>query len=383
MAYGKLSQILMGAPQMLGPVPPGGLRGGGSLAQLLTPGLDMGGGMGQGQFPTAPGSASPFTPEPFDLFAPENALPIAGQLLAGRSNAEGIGGAFTTGGELYGAHKGRNKALSELSSIDPQMARFAAAGAPLDKLWGATLKKQGMDGSTTYGKTPIYGTDPETGKTVLGTIGDDGTFKKIDTGGFDIGQGVDKIDLGTQWGLVNKRTGDLVGYMPKDVAGEAAQKEAGKGQGEALAAYQSMTAKMPGLEGVVRNLDSLSEQATYTWAGQMTDAARRQMGAEPRESAVARQTYISMVDNQILPLLRDTFGAQFTQKEGETLRATLGNPDLHPKEKQAVLKAFIEQKRRDVEALAAQTGAPVPPQAPSPDGGQVRRKYNPTTGRLE
>jgi hypothetical protein len=142
---------------------------------------------------------------------------------------------------------------------------------------------------------------------------------------------------------------------------------AGKGIGEAQATYQSMISKMPGLEYTVKRLDDLAERATYTLAGQGLDAGIRQLGMEPREAAVARADYISTVDNQILPLLRDTFGAQFTQKEGETLRATLGNPDVSPKEKQAILKSFIEQKRRDIEALARQTGQTAPAQG----GGSV------------
>jgi hypothetical protein len=101
----------------------------------------------------------------------------------------------------------------------------------------------------------------------------------------------------------------------------------------------------------------------------MYDLGRKQIGMDPREAAVARAEYISTVDNQVLPLLRDTFGAAFTQKEGDTLRATLGDPDKSPQEKQVVLKSFIEQKRRDLQALAAQSGqAPV---APPSTGGSV------------
>lgn len=132
--------------------------------------------------------------------------------------------------------------------------------------------------------------------------------------------------------------------------------ERGKQEGEAQASLESIRSKMPGLESVVRELDGLAEKATYTLAGQGRDILRRQMGASPTEGATSRARYIAMVDNQVLPLLRDTFGAQFTQKEGETLRATLGNADLSPQEKQQVLKSFIEQKRRDVEALVSRTG---------------------------
>lgn len=138
---------------------------------------------------------------------------------------------------------------------------------------------------------------------------------------------------------------------------------AAKAKGEDAATAESLESKMPGLEEVVQKLDELSEKATYTYGGQALDWSRKQLGMDPREAAVARSEYIAMVDNQVLPLLRDTFGAQFTQAEGETLRNTLGDPDKSPTEKQAVLKAFIEQKRRDIEALNVRTGRDAAPAA--------------------
>jgi hypothetical protein len=153
----------------------------------------------------------------------------------------------------------------------------------------------------------------------------------------------------------------------------AAGAKRGAATGEAQASLASLRSKMPGLEAVVRDLDELSEKATYTLAGQAVDYMRRQAGAEPREAAVARKQYISMVDNQILPMLRDTFGAQFTQKEGESLKATMGDPDASPKEKQAVLKAFIEQKRRNIEAAAAEAGPSTAAPPPANGGWSIQR----------
>jgi hypothetical protein len=120
---------------------------------------------------------------------------------------------------------------------------------------------------------------------------------------------------------------------------------------ETQASFDSISSKMPGLKTVVDELGVLAEQATYTTAGKLWDDVVRETGNMPSEGALARAKYIAMVDNQVLPLLRDTFGAAFTVKEGETLRATLGDPNKHPEEKKAVLEAFIAQKMRDVAAL--------------------------------
>lgn len=170
--------------------------------------------------------------------------------------------------------------------------------------------------------------------------------------------------------------GTLIGRIPKDIKGAKRDERLGADQGDAAALLESMNSKMPGLEKVVGQLEALSDKATYTFAGQGVDAVRRQAGMEPREAAVARADYISMVDNQVLPLLRETFGAQFTVEEGKSLRATLGDPNKAPAEKKAVLRSFIEQKRRDVAALKARTGgATATP--------QKRLRFNPATGNLE
>jgi hypothetical protein len=169
--------------------------------------------------------------------------------------------------------------------------------------------------------------------------------------------------------------GETVRTIPKDIVGEEVAKAKGKAVGEAKTSLASLQSKMPGLETVVGQLEKLGDKATYTLAGQAVDFVNRQLGGEPREAAVARQEYISMVDNQILPLLRDTFGAQFTQKEGESLKATLGDPNVHPAEKKAVLRAFIEQKKRNIEAAAAEAAggsvAAAPPTQGVPQPGTV------------
>ena len=56
-----------------------------------------------------------------------------------------------------------------------------------------------------------------------------------------------------------------------------------------------------------------------------------------------------MIDNQVLPLLKATFGAAFTVSEGDKLSATLGDINLSPDEKDAALDAFIEQKMVEVD----------------------------------
>lgn len=207
--------------------------------------------------------------------------------------------------------------------------------------------------------TPTLGKGPD-GKPMLGVSSNFGNFRPLDTGGFEP-------------------------FSPYDKSYDrSAGGAAGKAQGEATANLDSMNANMPGLEATVKQLGTLSERATYTPGGKLVDTAMRWADMEPREAAVARTKYMAIVDNQVLPLLRETFGAQFTVQEGESLRATLGAPDATPTEKKAVLDAFIEQKRRNIAALAAQTGQPgMSGTVAPPAGGNTRLRFNPATGELE
>lgn len=136
-------------------------------------------------------------------------------------------------------------------------------------------------------------------------------------------------------------------YKPNIEREKLRAKERGKDE-DLLASMQS---KLPQLEATVRELGELGKVATYTRTGQLKDATLREFGAKMSEGAKARAEYIAKVNNQILPLLRDTFGAQFTEREGQTLKDTLGDPNKSPEEKDAVLNAFITQKRRDIGAL--------------------------------
>lgn len=149
----------------------------------------------------------------------------------------------------------------------------------------------------------------------------------------------------------------------------------GKTDAENAELYESVSSKMPGLKSVVDQLAALSDTATYSQSGQAMDAVKREFGVPVGQGAIDRASYIAIVDNQVLPLLKDTFGAAFTVQEGESLRATLGNPDLSPPEKKAVLDAFIEQKYRDVEAMRRK--------APGQNGGGQTFVYNPATRKLE
>ena len=113
---------------------------------------------------------------------------------------------------------------------------------------------------------------------------------------------------------------------------------------------------MPQLINVINKLSKLGETATYTGLGVARNTAMRELGLPVPQGAVDRREYISVVDNEILPLLRDTFGAQFTLKEGESLKSTLGDTGMSPEEKESVLRSFIQSKIQTLNSMSSELG---------------------------
>jgi len=171
---------------------------------------------------------------------------------------------------------------------------------------------------------------------------------------------------------LDKRRYESEKESPERLAKKKMAEESGKQRAEKEALLASMESKMPNLESVATKLSALGKDATYTYAGRTYDTAKRELGLDPSKGAIARAEYISTVDNEILPLLRDTFGAQFTQQEGESLKATLGDPNKSPAEKDAVLRSFIQTKKSSISGLKKELGKEAAPKAEGmPEGAKL------------
>lgn len=215
--------------------------------------------------------------------------------------------------------------------------------------------------------TPVYGQDPKTGETVLGAIGKDGTFKRIDTGGVKLSSGVEKVDLGTQWGILDKKTGQIAGYMPKDISGAESQKAQGKAQGEARAslptdilnAEQTVgqideLLKNPGLDAVVGPLDQF--RPSWMQGDQGRDALARYNQLKGRAFLQAYSTLKG--------------GGQITEIEGKKAEDAMARMDRSQGEKEfrQALSDFRDAVNQGVAKLRERAG--VAPQAAP--GGTTR-----------
>lgn len=132
-----------------------------------------------------------------------------------------------------------------------------------------------------------------------------------------------------------------------------AEKEAIE-RGDVLTDLSRMEAALPGLNDAVGQLRELATIATSTMGGKVFDFAAKELGFGSTKGATAKAKFIGIVNNQVLPLLKPTFGGSFSIQEGESLKATMGDPDASVEEKLVQLDAFIEQKQRDIKTKQAQ-----------------------------
>jgi hypothetical protein len=93
-----------------------------------------------------------------------------------------------------------------------------------------------------YSLTPQFGTDDK-GNTVMIQTGKSGTaIQTVLPPGVKLSSGVDKIDLGTTWGIIDKKTGQMVGQQAKDIEGKESAEERGKAKGLAQVALPNVIA---------------------------------------------------------------------------------------------------------------------------------------------
>ena len=277
----------------------------------------------------------------------------------------------------------------DLLAVTPNKGDQAAIMAIIKAQEGKLklLPKRTTDDGVEYGLTPQYVTTAD-GKLQMVQISKDGGPAKLVTlpEGAALQKGVEKLDLGTHFQWYNTLTGEKIGEpVPKENRQEAFDTAEGAAAGKQAVASRTELAEMernlPGLFVVADQLDKLAESATYTKGGVFYDEVLKQLGGDESPGAIARATYIAIVDNQVLPLLRQTFGAAFTKQEGDTLRATFGDARLSPQGKKAVLNAFISQKIRDVQSR----GGVVPETLPNviTGGGNTPDAFDPSKMSVE
>lgn len=156
-----------------------------------------------------------------------------------------------------------------------------------DKTTGSFTKlgsaPKATDGGGKYGLNPVWGVDPATNETRLGQLSSDGTFKVLDLPpSFQPSTGTGTVDLGSEVGTVDRRTGSIISRTPKDNRGASRDKELGKTDAGAISSLPSARSLSEQVDTQVQRLktDPYLDSMLGPWDSRTpnftTDAARVQ-----------------------------------------------------------------------------------------------------------
>ena len=143
-------------------------------------------------------------------------------------------------------------------------------------------------------------------------------------------------------------------FAPRLAAAIQTAKTKAESEGKVFSDLARAEAGLPAVKDLIIQLKDLSEISTSNLSGRAFNSVVRELGFGATEGGTARAKFIAIVDNTLLPLLKQTFGAAFTVSEANQLKATLGDPNLSAGERNAQLDAFIENKTNEVRGLKRQ-----------------------------
>ena len=155
-------------------------------------------------------------------------------------------------------------------------------------------------------------------------------------------------------GLIKaKQEGDLAKALidfssqPKELTPfeKAFQAEEGKKKAQYNQEYENQQALFENAQQIANELRYLADEATYSPFGRGLDGIAHTLGFGTPGS-VAREKYQQTINNELIPKLKQYLGGQFTEKEGEMLRQTLGDVNATPAEKKAAIDAFMFARER-------------------------------------
>ena len=245
------------------------------------------------------------------------------------------------------------------------------------------LNREAAGGNRRYGLNPIYGQDAQ-GNTVLGVLGDDGSFKPVDTGGVNISTGVDRVDLGTQWGLLDKRSGQMVGSIPKENYQEAFDTASGtndaKSAAEARANLPKVEDNATAILGMIESLstDPYLDSMVGPVSGRLPNVSADAARVQSKMDQIGGQAFL-----QAFETLRG--GGQISNVEGERATAALArlNTAQSPQDYRQALEELSTIVRTSLSRARRSAGSGSgnnPPPGASGDGWQdmggvrIRRK---------
>lgn len=255
--------------------------------------------------------------------------------------------------------------LTNKFGLSPEDAQ-AAAGNPSILNHYLKLAQAGGQEESVYG-TPIYGTDAN-GNTVLGVIGKDGSFKKLDTGGVTPTPGVQFRDFGTYQQGFGKGGQAVTPPIANDPRGVEREKSLGKAEGETIA---NMPGDIMAAEQSIAQIDQLmNHPGLASIVGPMDQYRPNWTMSDDGRDALARFNQIKgRAFLEAYSMLKG--GGQITEVEGLKAEQAMARLDRATSEQEfrRALADFRDAVQAGIQKLRQKAGAAIPGQPPAPAGG--------------
>jgi hypothetical protein len=245
------------------------------------------------------------------------------------------------------------------------MFQAELSGNPMD-MRGAGGGMAGGANQPKFGLNPVMGTDAS-GNRVAVQLSDTGEVKAVDFGeGFEIAPKYERLDLGDRFAFVDPLTREVVYTVPKNIAGEVAQRVEGKTAAEKLAAapgaLKSANQMLASIDGIIS--DPELDNATGLLSFVPVNVPGFNANVRARMDQLGGQAFLQAFES-----LKG--GGTITEIEGLKAEKAIARLSTAVKKEQYVealndLKAVVNSGIAGLKAMSAKT-----------------RTYNPSTGALE
>ncbi|WP_127089056.1 hypothetical protein [Aquabacter cavernae] len=223
-------------------------------------------------------------------------------------------------------------------------------------------KSRAAAGTPKYSLNATYGVD-ENNNPVMLQAGSDGTVKRsIMPPGVQASPKAIQVDAGTHYILLDPFTRQPVGQVPKDVSGEAREKERGKGEGEALTAIpgaKSMVDQVTAQINALKN-DPYLPSMLGPMASRLPNWSADSERVQSRMSQLQGGAFL-----QAREMLKG--GGAITDYEGQKAEQAFArlNAAQNPKDYMEALDDFQAAVTQGLAKLQARAGAAAFPAAPA------------------
>lgn len=240
-----------------------------------------------------------------------------------------------------------------------------------------------------FGLQPFWGVDEQSNPVPMQLNNRGGVQRIPMPEGVNPAGQFEKVDLGTEYVLIDRQTRQPTARIPKNVAGKAAAEKAGTDIGGAVATAPGALAAA---DQITRHLDELEKHPGLTLGTGLTAWTSAIPGSPMADFEARRQQIQGQAFLQQYQALRG--GGAITEAEGAKASAALARLQTAVSEKD--FRAALKDFRREIGVLRgiaekrAQTGRELgvpgmPPGTPPATAGKPggRLKFNPATGEIE